>query len=323
MVAYTTALNLKEMSPIDDKWNYLKSASEQVSRMLSEGDNIKHSERIANCSNTLTFNLKTNPDGEQKLKLKCVHLCHVRVCPICMVCKTRVDRAKLFGCIEQIEKNYPTTNYLLLTLTLKNCLLKNLRNILKDMSISWQRFLKLKLVKKVVLGCFRSLEITKSKDYNAHPHYHVLIAVKPSYFSHNYLTQANWTELWKCALRIDYTPIVDVRRVDNYHLKLNKIENLKKGIKEVAKYITKVPDLIGKGTKLDTEFLEEYNNQVANIKKNNLSGIFKEFMNEEEATEEEILKASSDNDNEDELVNDRAISFVWFSGTKNYATLYA
>ena len=41
---------------------------------------------------------------------------------------------------------------------------------------------------------------------------HVVLVVKPSYFtSRYYLSQARWTELWKRATGIDYTPIVDVR----------------------------------------------------------------------------------------------------------------
>ena len=40
----------------------------------------------------------------------------------------------------------------------------------------------------------------------AHPHYHALLLVKPSYFTKNYIKQSEWVEMWQKALRADYAP---------------------------------------------------------------------------------------------------------------------
>jgi hypothetical protein len=53
------------------------------------------------------------------------------------------------------------------------------------------------------------------KDKNtAHPHYHCLIAVPPSYMKgQKYLSTAKWARLWQECLQVDYTPICDARVV--------------------------------------------------------------------------------------------------------------
>ena len=49
---------------------------------------------------------------------------------------------------------------------------------------------------------------------HAHPHFHILLMVKPSYFSGKaYIKKARWAELWADCLRVDYLPQVDVRPV--------------------------------------------------------------------------------------------------------------
>ena len=47
----------------------------------------------------------------------------------------------------------------------------------------------------------------------AHPHFHALLLVKPSYFTINYIKQGDWVEMWAKALRADYLPSVNVKAV--------------------------------------------------------------------------------------------------------------
>ncbi|WP_373385776.1 protein rep, partial [Klebsiella pneumoniae] len=63
----------------------------------------------------------------------------------------------------------------------------------------------------------RSTEITvNEQDGSYNQHLHVLLFVKSSYFtgdSVNYITQAEWTDLWQRALKVDYEPVVHVQAV--------------------------------------------------------------------------------------------------------------
>ena len=132
--------------------------------------------------------------------------------------------------------------YIFLTLTVKNCEGDKLSETIDQMMEGWHRLTSQKAFKQAVKGWFRALEIThnvdrKSSAYDTfHPHFHVLLAVNKSYFKDKeYITQVKWTELWKKAIRTNYTPVVDVRKV--------KGEN-GAAVAEVAKYTVKDKEYI-------------------------------------------------------------------------------
>src|SRR5699024_9798846 len=108
---------------------------------------------------------------------------------------------------------------------------------------------------QAVKGYFRSLEITyNKKDNTYHPHFHLILAVNESYFKDTriYLTQNDWTNLWKKSLKVDYTPVVDVRRVKSKNKDFGKV------IAETAKYTVKADDYLIKDEdgKIDEELTD-------------------------------------------------------------------
>ena len=104
-----------------------------------------------------------------------------------------------------------------------------------------QNFAPAAVVKKNLLGYLRAMEVTynsKSKEY--HPHLHILLAVKPAYFSRDYVAQSQWREIWRKAMKLDYEPLVNVKAIKQVSAKT---------IAEVAKYPTKTEDI----TKIEDE----------------------------------------------------------------------
>lgn len=84
------------------------------------------------------------------------------------------------------------------------------------MTESFNKLTRRKAFKDSVNGYFRSLEVTYNEERNEYnPHFHLILAVNKSYFKDTriYLTQEDWTNLWKQSLKADYIPIVDVRRI--------------------------------------------------------------------------------------------------------------
>ena len=72
---------------------------------------------------------------------------------------------------------------------LRSC---GLEDTLKDMNASWKRMSETVAFKNGIAGFIRTTEVTRGKDgdMRAHPHYHALLLVKPSYFSgKNYIKQ--------------------------------------------------------------------------------------------------------------------------------------
>lgn len=72
--------------------------------------------------------------------------------------------------------------------------------------------------------------------------------VRPAYFQSktDYLTQKEWSKLWQKAMKLDYSPVVDIRTVKTKgktdYTSFEK-ESLKKAILETAKYPVKPFDL--------------------------------------------------------------------------------
>lgn len=78
-------------------------------------------------------------------------------------------------------------------------------------------------------GSLRFLEVSYNRDERSyHPHLHVLVAVRQSYFtSRYYVSQQKLVRLWRAALDLDYNPMVHIRKCDP------------RAILEVAKYCVK------------------------------------------------------------------------------------
>ncbi|MFG1569939.1 protein rep, partial [Staphylococcus aureus] len=109
---------------------------------------------------------------------------------------------------------------------------------IKRYNKSFDKLFKRKVVKRVVKGYVRKLEITyneKRDDY--HPHFHVLIVVNKSYFTDvkAYLNQKEWLRLWREATGISEITQVDVRRVK---------EQNSNELYEMAKYTGKDSDYL-------------------------------------------------------------------------------
>ncbi|RCW15638.1 protein rep, partial [Streptococcus gallolyticus] len=66
------------------------------------------------------------------------------------------------------------------------------------------------------------------------------------------ISQVEWTNLWSKAMKLDYTPVVDVRTV-----KAHKRKNLKSAIIETAKYPVKPFDVDTKDVTLFSEFKKD------------------------------------------------------------------
>ena len=95
-----------------------------------------------------------------------------------------------------------------------------------------------------MLGYLKAAEVTvNQKDGSYNQHLHVLVFVKSSYFNSNdnYISQAELTEFWKKALKIDYTPIVNVKAVKP---KATEKKRVIGAVYETAKYPVKSIDYL-------------------------------------------------------------------------------
>jgi len=196
---------------------------------------LNKANRVKECSEFLEF--KRFSDNTQKLNH--ANFCKVRLCPMCAWRRS----LKVFGQVSSVM-NYldDKYEYLFLTLTQKNVSQNELANELDKLFAGYRALIRRKAFKQISKGWFRALEVTHNIEKDTyHPHFHVIIAVSPSYFKNqNYLSQKKWVTMWREILELDYNPIVDVRK---YKPKSGK-KKLSKEIAEVAKYTIKSNDYI-------------------------------------------------------------------------------
>ena len=308
---------LRQVSPKDKKWDDRRAESDRVMELYQGTILDGLSARIQGCSGRLEFGYDISQDGIPKLKLRSAFFCRVRTCPVCQWRRSLVWRAKAFQFLPKVVEAYPKHRFIYLTLTVKNCQIEDLRSTIGKMNKAWIRITKRKQWPAV--GWIRSVEVTRGKNDSAHPHFHCLLMVKPSYFSgQTYLSQATWAELWKSSMQIDYDPIVDIRVVkpkkDGTQIHLD-------AILDTIKYSVKPSDLIGDNSKgiqeKDREWLIELTTQLHKTRAVATGGILKEYLKDLENDEPvDLIHVNEDGEQED--ATGISVIFDWQQRCKKY-----
>jgi plasmid rolling circle replication initiator protein Rep len=303
---------LAEISPADQSWDGYRAQSDEISKLYDLCGYDRYAERISQCSEWLMYALKSNDEGEIKLKLRDARFCRVRHCPVCQWRRELMWRARFFKALPDIQAKYPTGRWVFLTLTVKNCEISELRSTLTKMNVAWVRLIQRKLFP--ALGFIKSVEVTRGWDGTAHPHFHCLMLVPASYFGKGYIPQAEWTTLWQSCLKVDYTPIVDVRTVKAKKGTSNATGDasnvaMMKAICETLKYSVKPDDLLA-----DPEWLSQLTKQLQKTRAISIGGCLKEFFSEDDP--EDLINGEIE---EEEKTEDEAMLFFdWASAIRRY-----
>ncbi|NEU52818.1 protein rep, partial [Bacillus altitudinis] len=221
----------------------------------------KKAEKVSDCAECLAFR-RDKETG--RLRLYQAYFCKVRLCPMCAWRRSLKIAYHNKLIVEEANRQYKPA-WIFLTLTVRNVDGDYLKQAISDMMKGFNRLMKYKKVNSSAFGYFRALEITKNHEENTyHPHFHVLVPVKKSYFTgKSYIKQAEWTSLWKRAMKLDYTPIVHVQRVkgkkgidaEAIEQEVRKEMEEQKAILEISKYPVKDTDVI-RGNEVTEENLD-------------------------------------------------------------------
>jgi len=280
---------LTDYSPKDAPWDVHRAQAQAVEGVYLGSVFDRLAGRIKGCTGYLGFGWEADPDsGEMRLKLRAARFCRVRHCPVCQWRRSLMWQARFLKALPAIEAAHPRARWLFLTLTVRNCPITDLRATIQSMNKGWHR-----LVQReefgLVQGWIRTTEVTRAQNDYAHPHFHVLLMVKPGYFAgKNYVTQQRWTELWQECARLDYTPIVDIRTVKP---KIGSTADspLRAAIAETLKYAVKPSDM-------RDDWLIELTKQVHRLRFIASGGVLKNILRETEETEQDLLLADDDGD---------------------------
>ena len=274
---------------------------------------LKKAYRVEECGTLLSF----KKIEEELKKLFKANFCKDRLCPMCSWRRSM----KVFGQVSKVmdraleDKEY---RFLFLTLTVKNCTGEELSKLIDKIFKSLELLFKRKEVKNIVIGYFRGLEVTYNKDSDTyHPHFHIILMVNKSYFkkSDKYLTQKDWTNLWKDCLKVDYTPIVNVKA-----FKTASKEQTRKSICEVAKYTVKDNDYLFEDIEMTDNTVAILNNA---LKGRRLIAFGKEFrkihkeLNLDDAEKGDLINTDVDDTVRPEI-EEIIENYKWNFGFKQY-----
>ena len=287
----TTLTFLSDLSARDRLWDSHRKKTTQVERIYQCSEfHQDYAKRMNLCSTFLDFRLV--PD-EELLKLKLSHamFCHVRFCPVCQWRRSNAWHAKALTIVPKVLEAYPTYRWLFLTLTVKDVPISDLRAEVKHLNKSFARLSELKDFPGE--GWIKCVEVTRSKTQNgyAHPHLHILMIVKPSYFGVNYLSRDNWRAMWAKSARLDYFCQVDIKTYEKTGKTLDEIKNLTRILCEVIKYQVKESDLTA-----DPKWTIELTEQLRKTRAISVSGILKPYFRELENEPQDLIGKGDEDD---------------------------
>lgn len=288
---------LSALSPRDARFDRHKAETEKFCLLYQLLGYQGYFDRMRHCAPFLDFSLEIGEDGVLIPRLQSAAFCRVRLCPTCQWRRSVMWQAKAFQVIPKVIEDYPKCRFIFLTLTVKNCELNNLRDTLAWMHSSWTKLVKRKEFAQVQ-GWIRSVEVTRSADDIAHPHYHALLMVKPGYFSNGYVSQNRWSEVWQSCLGVEYTPIVDVRSV-----RPGKAEKGSEGVLmssaicEVVKYSVKPAECLRENAGFhmtNQQWLAGLTEQLFKTRAIATGGVLRKYLSDLEKEPEDLIHADEE-----------------------------
>ncbi|EOC2963183.1 protein rep [Escherichia coli] len=304
---------LSDYSPRDASWDTQRTFTDSVGGIYQTAAEFeRYALRMASCSGLLRFGWSTLMEtGETRLRLRSAQFCRVRHCPVCQWRRTLMWQARFYQALPKIVADYPSSRWLFLTLTVRNCAIDDLGETLTAMNSAFQR-LKDRKEFAPVQGWIRATEVTRGKDGSAHPHFHCLLMVPPSWFTRDYVKQARWVELWRDCLRVNYEPNIDIRAVKTKtgEVVANVAEQLQSAVAETLKYSVKPEDMAN-----DPEWFLELTRQLHKRRFISTGGVLKNVLQLDRETNEDLVIADDVGDGTDD---GKRTAFVWDSGKRRY-----
>ena len=307
---------LKDVSKTgkDRKWRERKLRNIELAGQL-DILGYRSFERVYQCAEVLKF--VEQSDGTKKLYQS--YFCKNKLCALCNWRRSMKYSYQASKIVEEAMIRQPKGRFLFLTLTVKNVTGQELNQSMTDILRGFNRLMKYKKIDKNLIGFLRATEVTYSKELDSyHPHLHVLLMAKPSYFKGgSYISQLEWTELWQKAMKLDYTPMVDIRAV-----KADKGKGLKGAILETAKYPVKPFDVTDEKMDFtDQEKLQIVDDMLTGLHRKRQIGfgkLFKEIKKDLDFDDLEDGNLVQTGEDKDGTSSGREIVAIWNWERKNY-----
>ncbi len=285
-----------------------KKESLKLAQSFKRLNNLKYYDRVKSCGNLIDFN--------SSKKLVNANFCKNRLCPMCNWRRSMKLGMNVSKIVEHLENDY---RFIFITLTVPNVKADKLNGTVNNLQKGFGKLIKDNVnIRKSFKGYFRSLEVTfNKKSYTYHPHFHVIVAVKPDYFDKSnkyYITHDYLLEKWRIAMNDQTINQVRIQVCRDKNTG-SSTKNIKSAIVEVAKYTVKTNDYLFKSYKLTDEVVSTLSTVLANRRLVTMGGIFRKTAkllglcdNKEELKEDELIHIDDDSTS---AKDDTVYRYVW------------
>lgn len=248
-----------------------KDQNRKATSYMEKHVTVKTINRFETCSSWMLYLTNISMSSTRLHKS---NRCGNRFCPVCTWGKAKKDAIKLSIILEAIRER-EDKEFLFLTLTAPNCKGEELSSEIDRFNKAVDRLFKRRNVKNIAKGYARKLEVTTDQEkyvteelyklkksyydrrslnvgdpnptYDTyHPHLHILVTVNKSYFggNKNFISQAEWLDMWRESMEDDSITQVDAKKVS--------VTSKSNAVLEIAKYSAKGSDLYHSETVFDT-----------------------------------------------------------------------
>lgn len=218
----------------------LKNSQTRIQRLFSFNKKIQ--DNICNCGRFVQFNKYQNVSTKEvRKKIEQAYTCDYRYCPLCNYYRICSLSPQMVKALEQ--KQSKGNKILFLTLTVPNCQYSDARQTISNMNKSFKRLTEQKFFRNIE-AWIRTTEVTFNTKGEAHPHFHIALAVNENYFKKgNYKTTKGWSQIWSKAYKSDKQLIVDIRKAYKSRKHSKRDLDIHSTVKELSKYCIKSTDL--------------------------------------------------------------------------------
>lgn len=233
MRTYDNTQAAKKQAAIDG-YSRRKMLADKIADLYDNTDTLwEYAAKIRGCGSTI---ICRRYEGDI-VEIAHALFCRCRLCPTCAWRRSLKAYGQLSDCMTyldtiEIAAGRKPWQYILITLTVRNCLPADLPETIDLLLDSFAKLRRDKTWRNAIHGCHRSLEVVYNPvSGDMHPHLHLLCAVRPSYYtSKAYISHDTLMHLWQRYLRVAYEPTVDIRRCE--------VGN-SGSLAEVTKYVTR------------------------------------------------------------------------------------
>lgn len=280
---------------------------------------FKKANNVTGCAEVLKFR-KTS---EGNYKLYQTWFCKSKLCPLCNWRRAMKNSNQVEKIITESVKREPKGRWLFLTLTVRNVFDGDeLGKSLKEITKGFRRLMNYKKVSQNLIGFLRTTEITVNKvDNSYNQHIHVLIFVKSAYFNTKgaYISQKDWTQFWKKAMKLDYDPVVNIKAVKPNPKKSKSKNDLKGVALETAKYSVKSSDYLTGNDEENLKVIQDLETGLYKKRQISYGGLLKEIHKELHLDDiEDGNLIQTDDDSLNEKIIAEEIIAKWNFERKNY-----